>query len=287
MAREKTMKRHQPTIKRKPILLKKKRMLSVELPRRVMDGIDTVDGKVDAYLTGDTKDALAQTNAVDQRLAAGDGAPLTLIPNHLEKNCSLLVRKRIFLQLVFVLALLFLLLISSSATAERWPLVGAMLFFMGVVLAAVGSMGRLWCSVYIAGYKMNVLVMQGPYSMSRNPLYFFSLIGATGVALGTKTIMVPVLVLFAFAAYYPFVIKSEEAALLKRHGKTFAVYLQVVPRFFPKWSGLFEPNYYIIMPKVVKRHMIFALWFIWPLGFLQLIEMLHRLRMLPTFFGVY
>ncbi len=198
-----------------------------------------------------------------------------------------MLRKRIFLQLVFIVGLVFMLLVSASETGRRWPLFGALLFSTGVILASVGAVGRLWCSVYIAGYKMSVLVMQGPYSLSRNPLYFFSLIGATGVALGTKTLLIPVLVIVAFATYYPFVIRREEAELLRRHANTFSVYRQMVPRFFPKRSGLFEPNFYTSMPKVIKRHVINALWFVWPLGLIELVDMLHRLKILPTFLWVY
>ncbi|XPS90120.1 isoprenylcysteine carboxyl methyltransferase family protein [Desulfosarcina variabilis str. Montpellier] len=194
---------------------------------------------------------------------------------------------RIALSRVFVLALLMIILLSSSATNQRWPLFAETLFFMGVVLAAVASMGRLWCSVYIAGYKTDVLVMQGPYSMTRNPLYFFSLIGAMGVALATETLIIPILVLFAFAAYYPFVIKSEESVLLKRHGNAFSNYFKTVPRFFPKMSGFMEPDTYVVRPKVIKRHMLDALWFVWLLGFLELIEVLHELEMLPTLLWVY
>jgi protein-S-isoprenylcysteine O-methyltransferase Ste14 len=194
---------------------------------------------------------------------------------------------RIALSRLFVLTLLVIVLTSSSATNEKWPLVGEFLFFMGVVLVAIASMGRLWCSVYIAGYKTDILVMQGPYSLSRNPLYFFSLIGAIGVGLTTHTMLIPALVLIAFAAYYPFVIKSEESILLKRHGTAFSNYLQTVPRFFPKLSGLIEPESYVVRPRVVKRHMVDAIWFIWLIGFLEVIEVLHDLNLIPTLFKIY
>jgi protein-S-isoprenylcysteine O-methyltransferase Ste14 len=188
---------------------------------------------------------------------------------------------------LFVFALLAIVLTSSSVTDQRWPLIGETLFFAGVILAAIAAMGRLWCSVYIAGYKTDVLIMQGPYSMSRNPLYFFSLIGATGVALATETLLFPLLVVLAFAVYYPLVIRSEEAVLLKRHGNEFLKYFRKVPRFFPKLSKLTEPDTYVVRPKVIKRHILDALWFIWLLGFLELIESLHSLDILPTLLWVY
>ena len=194
---------------------------------------------------------------------------------------------RIILSRLFVVVLFAIVLASSSVTNEKWPLLGESLFFMGVVLTAIASMGRLWCSVYIAGYKTDILVMLGPYSMSRNPLYFFSLIGAIGVGLTTHTILIPTLILFAFAAYYPFVIKSEESVLLKRHGTSFSSYLQAVPRFFPKFSGLIEPESYVVRPRVYKRHMVDALWFIWLIGVVGFIEVLHDLNLIPTLLKIY
>jgi len=48
-------------------------------------------------------------------------------------------------------------------------------------------------------------------AMCRNPLYFFSLLGALGVGLTTETLLIPFVILIAFVGYYPNVIKSEEA----------------------------------------------------------------------------
>lgn len=194
---------------------------------------------------------------------------------------------RIVVSRLFVIGLFAVVLTSSSATDQRWPLAGEALFLTGVFLAAIASMGRLWCSVYIAGYKTDVLVMQGPYSMTRNPLYFFSLIGGIGVALATETLILPLLVVLAFAVYYPFVIRSEEAVLLKRHGEKFKEYFKNVPRFIPDLTKFVEPDTYVVRPRIIKSHILDALWFIWLLGFLELIETLHVLDLLPTFMWVY
>lgn len=194
---------------------------------------------------------------------------------------------RILISRIFALAMIALILVTSSATDRRWPLVGESLFLVSILLVAVASMGRLWCSMYIAGYKTDTLVTSGPYSVSRNPLYFFSLLGAVGVGLATQTFLVPTLILCAFGAYYPLVIKSEEALLAERHGAAFGHYIETVPRFFPKWSALTEPESYVVRPRVYRRHMFDALWFIWIIGFLEMIERLHDLQVLPTLFWIY
>jgi aspartyl-tRNA(Asn)/glutamyl-tRNA(Gln) amidotransferase subunit A len=74
------MKLHALTIQQASGLLKNKEISSVELTRAVLDRIDAVDGKVGAYLTVDADGALSQARTADQRLAAGNAAPLTGIP---------------------------------------------------------------------------------------------------------------------------------------------------------------------------------------------------------------
>jgi aspartyl-tRNA(Asn)/glutamyl-tRNA(Gln) amidotransferase subunit A len=74
------MKLHALTIEQASGLLKNKEISSVELTRAVLDRIDAVDGKVGAYLTVDADGALSQARTADQRLAAGNAAPLTGIP---------------------------------------------------------------------------------------------------------------------------------------------------------------------------------------------------------------
>jgi protein-S-isoprenylcysteine O-methyltransferase Ste14 len=194
---------------------------------------------------------------------------------------------RIRISQIFVVLVFVLICVSKNLWEDKAPLVPTFLFFLGAVLVGVASLGRLWCSVYIAGYKTDHLVTQGPYSMCRNPLYFFSLLGALGVGSSCENILIPVLILIGFATYYPHVIKSEEAELAKLHKNAFEMYFKKVPSFFPKISYLTEPEEYIVKPVVLKRHMFSALWFIWFVGIIEIIEELHELEILPTIFNIY
>ena len=194
---------------------------------------------------------------------------------------------RIRISQIFAGLLVVLICISSSLWEDKAPFVTTVLFLLGAVLIGIASLGRLWCSVYIAGYKTDHLVTQGPYSMCRNPLYFFSLLGALGVGLASETLLIPFVILIAFVGYYPLVIKSEEAELIRLHKSEFEIYLKEVPRFFPKISLLKEPEEYIVKPIVFKRHMFSAIWFIWFMGIIEIIEELHELKVLPTIFKIY
>lgn len=194
---------------------------------------------------------------------------------------------RIHVTQIFTVLLFLILLFTSSAWETKAPLVTILLFFLGAVLVGIASMGRLWCSLYIAGYKTDKLITEGPYSMCRNPLYFFSFIGSLGLGMATETLLIPSLIVIAFAIYYPRVIKSEEAELARLHGTEFESYLNRVPSFFPKISILKEPGDYIAKPIVFRKHIFSALWFIWLMGILEFIEGFHELNILPTVFNIY
>ena len=194
---------------------------------------------------------------------------------------------RIRISQIFAGILVVLICISTSRWETQAPVVTMLLFLLGAVLVGIASLGRLWCSVYIAGYKTDRLVTLGPYSMCRNPLYFFSLLGALGVGFASETLIIPFLILIAFWGYYPSVIKSEEAELKRLHKSKFEIYLKNVPMFSPKTSLLKEPEEYIVRPKIFKEHTFHALWFIWFLGIIEIVEGLHELAVLPTIFKIY
>lgn len=188
------------------------------------------------------------------------------------------------------LALAFLLtglILFSTSVWETHPSVEVSIFVSACFLVGIASLGRLWCSLYIAGYKLESLVVVGPYSICRNPLYFFTFVGGIGCGLATETFTIPVLFIFFFAFYYPFVIKSEEVELWKNHGRELDAYLQSTPAFFPKLSLLKEPSNYLVNPRIFRKHIFDALWFVWIVGFLEVIEGLHEMHVFPVLFKLY
>jgi len=103
----------------------------------------------------------------------------------------------------------------------------------GVVLIFAAILGRAWCSLYLGGRKGTELVTQGPYSLSRNPLYFFSLLGAAGVAAQSGSIVAVLLAAAAVYAVFDRVIGNEERLLAAVFGPAFDDYRRAVPRLAP------------------------------------------------------
>jgi len=187
---------------------------------------------------------------------------------------------------IFGTSLIILVLFSASAWEGR-RFISDGLFVVGAFLVGIATVGRLWCSLFISGYKNNSLITSGPYSLSRNPLYFFSLIGSVGVGLATETIIVPLIILIGFSLYYPYVIREEEKRLENIHGKSFGDYCKKTPRFFPAFSHVTEPNSYVVKPKIFRRRVLNSLWFVWILGIFELVEALHEYGVVPILIRLY
>lgn len=196
-------------------------------------------------------------------------------------------RRRLRISIVFGFLVFLFYCLGRSGWQESWPLVASLLFLIGILLVGVATLGRAWCSLYIAGYKTSTLVMQGPYSISRNPLYFFSAIGVLGVGLCSETLLVPGILLLGFALYYPRVIRQEEEKLLEMHGEAYRAYLASTPRFFPRWSALQEPDHYSVTPRVFRKHLAEGMLFVWIVGVFEIVEALHRLDWVRVYWTIY
>ena len=184
-------------------------------------------------------------------------------------------------------AAVFFLVFSTSRWEDKSEMVTTGLFSLGMLLVAIGSLGRMYCSVYIAGYKDKTLITQGPYSVCRNPLYFFSTFGALGIGFCSETFTFPLALLQVMILYYPLVVRREEQRLRQRFGREFDDYAKRVPAFFPNPSLFTEPETYTVKPSAYRRHIFSALWFVWIVGLIELVEGLKEIGWVPAFWSIY
>lgn len=195
--------------------------------------------------------------------------------------------ERLRISLTWCYGLFIAILAIFGESRLQTPLLGTVFFTLGGILAVVGAFGRLWCSLYIAGYKNNTLVTVGPYSLCRNPLYFFSFIGALGIGLSTGSLTISVIIACGFAIYYPLVVSSEEARLALLHGESFQCYRQNIPAFLPRISAFYEPAKYAVQPIIFRKDIGDSIWFVWIVCLLQLVSALRDFAYIPTLFTLY
>jgi protein-S-isoprenylcysteine O-methyltransferase Ste14 len=200
--------------------------------------------------------------------------------NGLQKSRT---RTRLLVSRLFGLAVLLLLAFGSSYWSGS-RLFDQGLFLVGVVLAVVGFCGRLWCHSYIAGQKKKVLVTDGPYSLCRHPLYFFSFVGGIGLGLCTETLSAALLFALAFAAYYPKIIRGEETFLSDNFAR-YEEYRKRVPLFFPRWSNFVEGDG-MVSVCAFRREIVANGGFLLLIGVFEMVEALHHNDILPTLFVV-
>lgn len=146
-----------------------------------------------------------------------------------------------------------LLLVTDSGWRLPNPTVFSWLQRCGLLLILVCMFGRSWCTLYIGGRKKRELITAGPYSVVRNPLYVFTLVGVTGVGLLAGSIVVGL----AFGALallvFHTVTRQEETFLADAFGGSFAAYAARVPRFWVRPSAWQDVPEVVASPKLVLR----------------------------------
>lgn len=152
----------------------------------------------------------------------------------------------------------------------------------GYFLVVIGVFGRVWCSAYIGGRKNYELIDIGPYSIVRNPLYVFSFLIVSGVALATGMVTVMLLVQILYAAYYRLVIEREEAALLEAYGAAYADYLKRVPRWLPRPGLWREPGEITVRPRFLYLTLRDIGWVVLLLPAIEAIDTIQGAGWLPV-----
>jgi protein-S-isoprenylcysteine O-methyltransferase Ste14 len=116
----------------------------------------------------------------------------------------------------------------------------AITILAGLPIAVAGALLRGMAAGVIR--KDSRLATAGPYSWTRNPLYFGSFLLSVGFAVMSASWVAAVVLMVPSLVIYPNVIRNEEAHLERLFPEDFRGYCDRVPRFFPKF-GQFERSF--------------------------------------------
>lgn len=185
-----------------------------------------------------------------------------------------------------IAALVAILMPALAVTATRWPdgsLPDTGIEFVGTLMIFACILGRAACTLYIGGRKCEQLIACGLYSLCRNPLYFFSGIGAFGAGLSTGSVTIGFILAALFVMVFQTVILREERFLLSKFGDTYRAYMARTPRWIPRLSAWTVNEPLNVNPKTVLRTVRDACWFLLVLPVSELLEQMQQMHLIPVF----
>src|SRR4029078_2172800 len=95
-----------------------------------------------------------------------------------------------------------------------------------------------------------------PYSLTRNPLYFFSLLAYIGAGLAFEKLTVAFIFAIVFwLSHWPTVLR-EEAKLRNKFGAKYDDYAKRVPRFWPRIGKMDLPESVTFSPAAFNRSVL-------------------------------
>lgn len=165
------------------------------------------------------------------------------------------------------LLLLLLTIVSQPSLAGAQSAVA--LTFLGLLCVVTACLGRIWCSIFIAGRKDRELVTHGPYALCRHPLYTLSLLGGLGVGLATLSLSLSLAVLGGLWWLLSEAAHSEERQLAAQFADDYDRYRETTPAFWPKtwrltWSTTSpavtatSPNELLVHPRILWKAFVDA-----------------------------
>jgi protein-S-isoprenylcysteine O-methyltransferase Ste14 len=170
-------------------------------------------------------------------------------------------------------------------TDSYWPDEGSVhetIEWIGMVLIAICVVGRTWCSFYIGKRKNKEVVQDGPYSVVRNPLYFFSIIGGFGVGAQAGGITVALVCGFLVWVVFSWMAQIEEDHMVEKFGSQYFYYMMRVPRLWPRLSLYHSRQSLEIFPAQIARTFWDASIFFVAVPVMELFDYLHGAGTLPT-----
>lgn len=152
---------------------------------------------------------------------------------------------------------------------------------LGLLMISFCALGRLYTTAYLGGQKNESLMVSGPFSIVRNPLYFFSLIGFTGIAFMTNHIVLIVLVPCIFLVLYLQLIQREEDFLKSKFGDEYVEYTQSVPKLWPNISLYTAPDTITVDTRTFKNGAYDAIWWFAAYPLVEFAEFIRELNLIP------
>jgi len=188
-----------------------------------------------------------------------------------------IVRSRAWMSILILTPFAVLAALSQPLIKED-TVADFLLDAMGWTCFFVGAVFRWWAVLYVGGRKGKELAVEGPYSITRNPLYFGTFLLALSLAFFLHSVLFAIGLMLAVPMYLWITIPWEEERLLEKFGDSFAAYRHRVSKFLPHFSKIQSPpTLQVNVTGLIGELQIAARWIWIPI----LAEGFAHLRMAP------
>jgi protein-S-isoprenylcysteine O-methyltransferase Ste14 len=123
--------------------------------------------------------------------------------------------------------------------ASSWLHLAAQTAAWASFLAGAGL--RFWATLYVGGKKERELVIDGPYSVCRHPLYVGSLLLGVSAGLFLESPLFLAASVLVGMLYMRATVPVEEHVLRARHAERYDAYVRRVPRYWPSGCTVHSP----------------------------------------------
>jgi len=181
-------------------------------------------------------------------------------------------------------------LVASAVSEPVWPAghpVRSAIYWVGAAFIFVSISGRTWSRLYLARPRSRFVTSAGPYSVCRNPLYLFSVLGAAGVGAQTGSIALSLVAALIVLSILYFVVLEEEKMLSQIYGGIYDLYMRRVPRFWPRFSLWRNVSTVEINTAEMTRTFFEGCCMLLSIPLCSIIQLLQDQGTLPTLFRIY
>lgn len=151
-----------------------------------------------------------------------------------------IVRARSWVSMVIIAPFAIFAAFSTPSVREE-SVADFLLGAAGWACFFIGALFRWWATLYVGGKKDRELIVDGPYSVCRNPLYLGTFLLTLSIAFIIHSRTFAIGLLIATPLYLWVTVPWEEARLQKVFGKRYDEYRARVPKFIPTLSTFQSP----------------------------------------------
>jgi protein-S-isoprenylcysteine O-methyltransferase Ste14 len=187
-------------------------------------------------------------------------------------------------------AIVFGAIAVFAVTKSAWPAEGVanrLIVWTGVVLIIVCLLGRIWSRFYLSWGAARGVIDTGPYSLCRNPLYDFAILGAAGVGALTGSLTISALSGCIVWVVFFIVALKEEEDLLQTYGEPYRAYLREVPRFLPRFSRWRDVERVEVRVEMLNNTLLDGSLFLVAIPVTEIIKLLQNADILPVLLTLY